>query len=116
MGEKMKKKLAALVASIGLAVFAAGCGDNSGNANNGNANTGNRANANNSNSTTGPITTNTNMPSNMNGKTAPSNTAVVTNNNGNANTMGVQTTNTAGGKKGDAKKEGDKANGNMKKP
>ena len=32
----------------------------------------------------------------MNGNTSNSNQAVVTNDNGNANTMGVQTTNTAG--------------------
>jgi hypothetical protein len=56
----------------------------------------------------GPVSTNANLPPNMNGKTANSNQAVVTNDNGNANTAGVQTTNTAGNK--------GNANSNTKKP
>jgi len=77
----MKKQLVALVAGTALTIFAAGCGGDTGNSN--------------ASNTTGPVTTNTNMPANMNGKTANANQAVVTNNNGNANTAGVKTTNTA---------------------
>jgi hypothetical protein len=41
------------------------------------------------------VETNVNMPARTNGNNVPSNMAVVTNNNGNKNTAGVQTTNTA---------------------
>ena len=40
------------------------------------------------------VETNVNMPARTNGNNVPSNMAVVTNNNGNRNTAGVQTTNT----------------------
>jgi len=57
-------------------------------------------NANNSNAASpqreGVVETNANIPQNANSKTVPSNTAVVTNDNGNANTAGVREINRNG--------------------
>ena len=54
-------------------------------------------NANNSNAAApqrdGVVETNANIPQNANSRTVPSNTAVVTNDNGNANTAGVRSVN-----------------------
>ncbi|MDT4955889.1 MAG: hypothetical protein QOJ02_4027, partial [Acidobacteriota bacterium] len=80
----MRRTLAVLclLAAAGLAT---GCGSDNTNAGNGSGN---------SNATrNGIVDTNNNMNPKMNGNSVPSNTAVVTNDNGNDNTMGVKTTN-----------------------
>lgn len=96
------KKIAALVASAALTIFAAGCGtDNSNNANNSNA-TSNANNANGANRN-GVVET-TPMPANANNKTVDSKTGVVQNDNGNANTAGVRTMDNKNAANGNANK------------
>ncbi len=89
----MKRKIASICLLAVASVFAA-CGGDEGNTNAGNGNA----------TRNGVVDTNANTP--KSGNTAPSNTAVVTNNNGNDNTAGVKTTNTANAN------NGNKANAN----
>jgi hypothetical protein len=80
----MRRTLALPVALI-VASFLAGCGGDD------------HSNTNNSNATrNGAIQTNANISPTANANNVPSNTAVVTNNNGNANTAGVNTLNSNG--------------------
>jgi hypothetical protein len=80
----MRRTLALPVALV-VASFLAGCGGDD------------HANTNNSNATrNGAVQTNANISPTANANNVPSNTAVVTNNNGNANTAGVNTLNTNG--------------------
>jgi hypothetical protein len=89
------RRIATLLATLALGGALAACGSDS---NTNNANT-TRANANaavsnaNGAGREGVIETNANIPPNMNTRTAPSNTAVVMNNNGNKNTAGITTIN-----------------------
>ena len=77
----MRRTLASLclLAAVGLG---AGCAADNSNAGNSNA------------TRNGVVETNSNMSPRTNGNSVPSNTAVVTNNNGNDNTAGVKSTNT----------------------
>lgn len=80
----MRRTLALPVALI-LAGFLAGC------------DSGDQTNANNANATrNGAVDTNANINPRANANSVPSNTAVVTTNNGNANTAGVNTLNQNG--------------------
>ncbi|HEX8137291.1 MAG TPA: hypothetical protein VF544_06845 [Pyrinomonadaceae bacterium] len=80
----MRRTLALPVALV-VASFLAGCGGDD------------HANSNNSNATrNSAVQTNANISPTANANNVPSNTAVVTNNNGNANTAGVNTLNSNG--------------------
>lgn len=80
----MRRTLALPVALV-VASFLAGCGGDD------------HANSNNSNATrNGAVQTNANISPTANANSVPSNTAVVTGNNGNANTAGVNTLNSNG--------------------
>lgn len=81
------RRILALPLALALTGLLAGCGGDT--ATNSTGNSGATRN--------GVVETNANIPANMTGNTAPSNTAVVTNNNGNKNTAGVSTTNSSGG-------------------
>lgn len=78
----MQRNLA-LVLVLGGGVLLAGCSATETNSNQANSNA----------TRNGVVETNANIPSNANRRDVPSNTAVVTNNNGNENTSGVKTTN-----------------------
>ena len=92
----MRRTLALSVVLV-VASFLAGCGGAD------NANTGsNNATRN------GVVDTNANMNPRTNANSVPSNTAVVTGNNGNANTAGVSSTN------GNGNRSGGNGNGNKK--
>jgi hypothetical protein len=85
------RRIATLLVTLATVGALAACGSDT-NTNNANANRANtNAAATNANGAgrDGVIETNANLPANMNARTAPSNTAVVMNNNGNKNTSGV---------------------------
>ena len=82
----MRRRLALPVLLAG-AMLLAGCSTSDSNVNNATGNTG-------SPNRNGVVETNANVPANLNGNTVSSNTAVLTNDNGNANTSGVRPTNT----------------------
>ena len=89
------RRFLTLLATLALTSVLVGCpGGN--NANNTNTN-GNRAQSNTNTAgglnRNGIVDTNANVPANLSGNSAPSNTAVVTNDNRNENTSGVRTTN-----------------------
>jgi len=99
------RRTLALLCLLALASLGFGCGSD-------NANSGNTGGANNNATRNGIVETNSNMSPRTNGNSVPSNTAVVTNNNGNDNTAGVKSTN---GNNGNGNmKNGNMANGNMK--
>jgi hypothetical protein len=89
------RRIATLLATLALGGALAACGSDT---NTNNANT-TRSNANaastnaNGAGRNGVIETNANLPANMNGRTAPPSTAVVTNDNGNKNTAGIRSIN-----------------------
>jgi len=76
------RRTLALAFVLGGAVSLAGCGSTD-NTNQANSNAGNPPRQ-------GVVETNANVPANTNSSTVSSNTAVVTNNNGNKNTAGVK--------------------------
>ena len=78
----MRRTLALPVALI-VASFLAGCGGDQTNSNSGSNNA----------TRNGVVETNANMNPRTNANSVPSNTAVVTGNNGNANTAGISSTN-----------------------
>ena len=82
------RRASALLLALALAGLSAACGGDNATNNSGGASNATR---------NGVIETNANVPPNMNNKTAPSNTGVLQNNNGNQNTAGVSTTNNTGG-------------------
>jgi hypothetical protein len=90
----MRRTLATLCL-LAVAGVWAGCGAD-------NANTGNAGNGNATRN--GVVETNANIRPNASGNTVPSNTAVVTNNNGNENTAGVKTTNSSNTHSGNSNK------------
>jgi len=75
------RRTLALLSLLALASFGAGCSSDNANSGSNNA------------TRNGVVETNANMSPRTNGNSVPSNTAVVTNNNGNDNTAGVKTTN-----------------------
>lgn len=81
----------ALALVVGGALSLASCGSTESNTNgaNTNSNAGNPPR-------TGVVETNANVPANTNSENVSSNTAVLTNNNGNKNTKGVRSTNDSG--------------------
>ena len=81
------RRTSALLLALALAGLSAGCG-------------GDTATNNSGATRNGVIETNANIPANANARTVPSNTAVVTNDNGNENTAGVKTTNSTGNTSG----------------
>ena len=97
------RRTLALAAVLAAASFTIGCGGDSSTTNSNANNRNGGAATSGSPAREGVIDTNANIRSNANGNTVSSNTAVVTNNNGNANTAGVKSTNDAGhGKSGNA--------------
>lgn len=72
------------VCLLALAVFSAACGSDNTNSGAGNGNA----------TRNGVIETNANINPKANGNSVPSNTAVLTGDNGNANTAGIRSTNT----------------------
>jgi hypothetical protein len=89
----MRRTMATLCLLAAAGMWSACGGDNT---NSGNAGSSNNATRN------GVVETNANMKPNTNGNTVPSNTAVVTNNNGNDNTAGVKPTNSSNANMGKA--------------
>lgn len=90
------RRFLTLLATLALTSVLAGCpgGDNANNTNtNGNRAQTNMNAAGGGLNRNGLVDTNANVPANLNGSSAPSNTAVVTNDNRNENTSGVRTTN-----------------------
>jgi hypothetical protein len=83
-GKSMLRNLALVLVLCG-GVLLAGCSTTETNSNQANSNAGT--------SRDGVVETNANIPANANRNNVPSNTAVVTNNNGNENTSGVKSTN-----------------------
>jgi hypothetical protein len=89
------RRIATLLTTLALGGALAACGSdtNTNNANTTRANTNAAASNANGAGRDGVIETNANIPANMNARTAPANTAVVMNDNGNKNTAGIRSIN-----------------------